>query len=64
MITIYQKIDIASFCACEFTVDLNKLQNTLKMEIFATQQWYQLLADVHKILGLDFQVRQQVYVKA
>jgi len=64
MITIYPERDIASFFACEFTVDLDKLQNTLKMEISATQQWYQLSADVHKISGLDFQVRQQVHVKA
>jgi len=37
-ITIYPERNIASFCACEFTVDLDKLQDTLKTEISTTQQ--------------------------
>ena len=35
-IIVYLKRDITSSCTCKFTVDLDKLQNTLKMEIFTT----------------------------
>ena len=34
-ITVYPKHDIAFFQVCDFTVDLNKLQSTLKAEISA-----------------------------
>jgi len=34
-ITIYFKHDIASSQACDFTVDLDELQSTLKAEISA-----------------------------
>jgi len=36
-ITVHPKCNIASFWACDFTVDLDELQNTLKAEISATQ---------------------------
>jgi len=39
-ITIYLKRDITSFYACEFAINLNKLQNSLKTEISTTQQQY------------------------
>ena len=32
-ITVYPKHNIASFQACDFTIDLDKLQSTLKAEI-------------------------------
>ena len=34
-INIYLKIYIASFSIYKFAIDINELQNTLKMEIFA-----------------------------
>ena len=34
------------------------------MEISTAQQWYQWLADVHRILASNFQVEQQSFVKA
>jgi len=37
-ITVYLEKDITSFYAHEFTIDLNKLQDTLKVEISAIQQ--------------------------
>ena len=36
-ITIHPKCDIASFWACNFTIDLNELQSTLKAEISIAQ---------------------------
>jgi len=36
----HPKHDIASFQACNFAIDLDKLQSTLKAEISATQQHY------------------------
>ena len=32
-ITVHPKHNIASFWACDFTIDLNELQSTLKAEI-------------------------------
>ena len=63
-ITINLERDIALSHTHEFAVDLNKLQDVLKTEILAVQQKYQRSADAHRIPGLDFQVRQQVYIKA
>ncbi len=45
-ITIHPKYDIASFQACNFAIDLNELQSTLKAEISTAQQRYQKSADV------------------
>jgi len=39
-ITVHPKHDIASSRACNFAIDLNELQSTLKAEIFAAQQCY------------------------
>ena len=36
-ITIYPECDIASFWACNFAIDLNELQSTLKAEISTAQ---------------------------
>ena len=44
-ITIHPKYDIASFWACNFAIDLDELQSTLKAEIFTAQQRYQKSAD-------------------
>jgi len=39
-ITVHPEHDIASFRACDFAVDLNELQSTLKTEIAVAQQCY------------------------
>jgi len=44
-ITVHPKHDIASSRACDFAVDLDELQSTLKTEISAAQQRYQKSAD-------------------
>jgi len=44
-ITVHPKCDIASSRACDFAVDLNELQSTLKTEISTAQQRYQKSAD-------------------
>jgi len=41
----HPECDIASFQACDFTVDLNELQNTLKAEISMVEQHYQKSPD-------------------
>ena len=63
-ITVHPECDIASFQACDFTVDLNKLQNTLKAEISTAQQHYQKSADVWYSSTPDFKVGDKVFVKA
>jgi len=44
-ITVHLEHDIASSRACDFAVDLNNLQSTLKAEISAAQQHYQKSAN-------------------
>ena len=39
-ITVHPKCDIASSQACNFTIDLDELQSTLKTEISMAQQHY------------------------
>ena len=60
-ITVHPKRDIASSWACNFAVDLNKLQSTLKAEISVAQQHYQKSADTQ---SPDFKVGDKVFVKA
>jgi len=45
-ITVHPKCDIASFRACDFAIDLDELQSTLKTEISVAQQRYQKSTDV------------------
>ena len=63
-ITIHPKCDIASFWACNFTIDLNELQSTLKAEISIAQQHYQKSANVQCSLAPTFKVGNKVFVKA
>ena len=63
-ITVHPKRDIASSWACDFAVDLNKLQSTLKAEISVAQQHYQKSADVQHSPTPDFKVDDKVFVKA
>jgi len=45
-ITVHPECDIVSSRACDFTVDLDELQSTLKTEISVAQQCYQKSADM------------------
>ena len=63
-ITVHPKRDIASFQACNFTIDLDELQNTLKAEISMAQQCYQKSTDVRCSSAPDFKVGDKVFVKA
>jgi len=38
-ITVHSECDIASFWACDFTMDLDELQSTFKAEISMAQQY-------------------------
>jgi len=63
-ITVHPECDIASSQACDFAIDLNELQNTLKAEISAAQQCYQKYANVQHSPTPDFKVGNKVFVKA
>ena len=63
-ITVHPKHDIASFRACDFTIDLDELQSTLKTEISVAQQHYQKSADAWRSPAPDFKVGDKVFVKA
>ena len=63
-ITVHPKRDIASSRACNFAVDLNKLQSTLKFEISTAQQYYQKSANAWCSLTPNFKVGNKVFVKA
>ena len=63
-ITVHPERNIASSQACDFTVDLDELQSTLKAEISVAQQRYQKSADVQCSPAPDFKVGDKVFVKA
>ncbi|KAJ3561133.1 hypothetical protein NP233_g10384 [Leucocoprinus birnbaumii] len=63
-ITVHPECNIASAQAHEFAVNLQELHATLKSEISTAQQCYQCSADVCQIPAPDFEVSQQVLVKA
>ena len=63
-ITVHPEHDIASSRACNFAVDLDELQSTLKTEISAAQQYYQKSADVRRSPAPDLKVGNKVFVKA
>ena len=63
-ITVHPERDIASSWACDFTIDLDDLQSTLKAEISAAQQRYQKSADAWRSPAPDFKVGDKVFVKA
>ena len=62
-ITVYPERDIAFSQAHDFTIDLNKLQSTLKAEISVAQQRHQKSADVWWFSTSDFKVGNKVFVK-
>jgi len=63
-ITIHPERDIASSQACNFAVDLDELQSTLKAEISTAQQCYQKSTNVQCSPAPDFKVSDKVFVKA
>jgi len=63
-ISVHPEYDIASSQACDFAIDLNELQNTLKAEITTVQQYYQKFANVQCSSAPDFKVGDKVFVKA
>jgi len=63
-ITVHPEHDIASFWVCNFLVDLDELQSTLKAEISVAQQHYQKSTDAWCFSTSDFKVDNKVFVKA
>ena len=63
-ITVHPEHDITSFQACNFAIDLDELQSTLKAEISIAQQCYQKSTDVQCSPPPDFKVDNKVFVKA
>jgi len=63
-ITVHPKHDIVSSRTCDFAIDLNELQSTLKAEISMAQQHYQKSADVQYSPASNFKVGDKVFVKA
>jgi len=61
---VYPQQDIASSCACDFIVDLDKLQGTLKEEIAKAQRQYQPSANSCQQQPLDFQIGQSVFIRS
>ena len=62
-ITVYSEHNITSSRACNFTVDFNELQSTLKAEISIAQQYYQKSTDAQHFPASDFKVDNKVFVK-
>ena len=63
-ITVYSRCDIVSSQACNFIINLNELQSTLKAEIFTVQQCYWKSTDAWCSLTPDFKVDDKVFIKA
>ena len=63
-ITIHPKCNIAFSQAYNFTIDLDKLQSTLKAKISVAQQHYQKSTDAWHSPASDFKVGDKVFVKA
>jgi len=63
-LSVYPEQDIASSCACDFILNLEELQDTLKEEIAKAQRQYQPSADSRRQQLPDFQVRQSVFVRS
>ena len=63
-IIVHPEHNIASSQACNFAVDLDELQNTLKAEISTAQQYYQKSADMRHSSAPNFKVGDKVFIKA
>jgi len=60
---VYPEWDIAFSHVCEFIVDLDELQDTLKEEITKAQRQYQPFTNSCQQQPLNFQVRQSVFIR-
>jgi len=63
-ILVYPERNIASSRACDFVIDLDELQSTLKEEIANAQRQYKPSANSHRQQPPDFQAGQSVFVKS
>ena len=63
-ITAHPEREITSSQACDFAIDLDELQSTLKAEIFMAQQCYQKFTDAQHSPTPNFKVGNKVFVKA
>ena len=63
-LSMYPEWEIASSCACDFLLNLDKLQNILKEEITKAQRQYQLSANSRQQQPPDFWVGQSVFVRS
>jgi len=63
-LSVHLERDIASSHACDFVLNLDELQDTLKEEITKAQRQYQPSADSRRQQPLDFQVGQSVFVRS
>ena len=63
-LSVYPEWDIASSCAHDFVLNLDKLQDTLKEEIAKAQRQYQPSADSRRQQPPDFQVGKLVFVRS
>ena len=63
-ITIHPEHNIIFFQACNFAIDLDELQSTLKAEISVVQQHYQKSTDAQHSPTSDFKVGDKVFIKA
>jgi len=63
-ITVHPEHDITSSQACDFAIDLDELQSTLKAEISTAQQCYQKSANMQCSPAPDFKVGDKVFIKA
>ena len=61
---MYPERNIASSRACDFVLNLDELQDTLKEEIAKAQRQYQPSANSHRQQPPDFQVGQLVFVRS
>ena len=62
-ITVHPKCDITSFQVCDFAINLDELQSTLKAEISIAQQYYQKSTDAQHFPASDFKEDNKVFVK-
>ena len=63
-LSMYPERDIASSCAHDFVLNLDKLQDTLKEEIAKAQRQYQPSADSRRQQPPDFQVGKLVFIRS
>jgi len=63
-LSVYPERDIASSCVCDFVLNLDKLQDTLKEKIAKAQRQYQPSVDLRRQQPPDFQVGQSVFVRS